>query len=226
MAREDFYISLYRADELLAPLKLYWPGSKTTPLRGDPWLTPDSVEGFDPDDFADWPEPEREKLRAEVEAFLEIARQIPPKTKAPKATVKQARKHLEAAIKIVRKRVLAEWLEAQEQMIQEAEAAAKAKGWYVEKDEMNLEEGLLRTYKAPTLLIRTWDREMRLMPIARFCAGGKGAVDLKVSPTYERFYAITFKDGLWQIVSLQGRQNKRPFNRQTFANTISRLSQF
>ena len=135
----------------------------------------------------------------------------------------QARKHLKEAMKIVRNRLLPEWLEAQEKMLQEATAAAKAKGWYVEKDEKQIEERLLGTYKAPSLLIRTWDREMRLMPVARFCAGRQGVVDLKVSPTYERAYMVTFKDGRWQIVSLQGRQHKRPFNRETFGKTISQI---
>ena len=134
---------------------------------------------------------------------------------------KRARKHLKAAMKIVRDRLLPEWLQAQEQMIQEAEAAARAKGWYVERDEMQVEESLLGTYRRPGLLIRTWDREMMLIPVARFCAGRQGAVDLKVSPNYERAYTVTFKDGRWQIVSLQGRQHRRPFNRETFGNTIS-----
>jgi hypothetical protein len=65
-----------------------------------------------------------------------------------------------------------------------------------------------------------------LIPVARFCAGRQGAVDLKISPTYERAYTVTFKDGRWPIVSLQGRQNKRPFNRETFGNTIGWFTQF
>jgi hypothetical protein len=226
MAREDFFDSLRLADKMFVPVKVIWPGSKVTFFQGDPWLTPLSVEGFDPADFADWPKEEREKLKAEVDAFLAIAGKVSPKEPAPKALAKQARKHLGATMKIVRNRVLPEWLDAQEKMIQEAAEAAKAKGWYVEKDEMELEESLLGTYKAPSLLIRTWDREVRLMPVARFCAGRQGAVDLKVSPTYEREYSVTFKDGRWQIVSLRGKQNKRPFNRDTFGNTISKFTQF
>ncbi len=226
MAREDFFDSLRIAEGMLLPATVILPGSKVTFFEGDPWLNPLSVKGFDPADFADWPKEDREKLNAAVDAFLAIARAVPPKEPAPKALAKQARKHLHAAIKIVRNRILPEWLEAQEKMIQEAAEAAKAKGWYVEKDEMELEEGLLGTYKAPSLLIRTWDREMRLMPIARFCGGRQGVVDLKISPTYERAYMVTFKDGRWQIVSLQGKQHKRPFNRDTFGKTISKFTQF
>ena len=227
MAREDFFDSLLIADQLLPPTKASQTRSRIdTYFSGDPWLAPRSVEGFDPADFAEWPKGEREKLEAEVDAFLTIARKASPKEAVPKAMARQARKHLKAAIKIVRDRLLPEWLQAQEQMIQEAEAAAKAKGWYVERDEMQVEESLLGTYRAPRLLIRTWDREMMLIPVAQLCAGRQGAVDLKISPTYERAYTVTFKDGRWQIVSLQGRQHKRPFDRETFGNTIGRFTQF
>ena len=149
MAREDFFDSLRIAEEMLLPATVILPGSKVTFFEGDPWLNPLSVKGFDPADFADWPKEDREKLNAAVDAFLAIARAVPPRSRPPKALAKQARKHLHAAIKIVRNRNRAEWLEAQEKMIQEAAEAAKAKGWYVEKDEMELEEGLLGTYKAP-----------------------------------------------------------------------------
>src|SRR5437870_6339177 len=113
-------------------------------------------------------------------------------------------------MKIVRDRLLPEWLEAQEKMLEEATAAAKAKGWYVEKDEKQIEESLLGTYKAPRLLIRTWEKEVMLSPVARFGSERQGVVDLKVSPTYERAYSVTFKDGRWLIVSLRGKQHKRP----------------
>jgi hypothetical protein len=114
MAREDFYDSLRIADQLLVPMKVAWPGSRTTYFQGDPWLTHLSVEGFNPADFADWPKEEREKLQAQVDAFLAVARNVSPNAPAPKALAKQARKHLEAIMTIVRDRLLPEWLEAQE----------------------------------------------------------------------------------------------------------------
>ena len=74
-----------------------------------------------------------------------------PNKPAPKAISAQARKHLEAIIEIVGHRLLNEWLEAQEQMVEEAMAAAKERGWYVEKDEKELHESLLGAYSAPRL---------------------------------------------------------------------------
>jgi hypothetical protein len=224
MARDDFFDSLRIADGMLPPMRVLRPGGRTTYFSGDPWLTPFSVEGFDPADFADWPKKERERLEREVESFLAIAREVPPNEPATKAQSKEARKHLEEAMRIVREHLLPEWLEAQKKMIEEATAAAKAKGWYVERDEKEIEEGLLGIYRAPRLLIRTWEKEMMLTPVARFCAGRQGVVDLKVSPRYETAYYVTFKDGDWQIVSSQKNLHKRPFTKATFSNTITRLS--
>jgi hypothetical protein len=224
MAREEFIDNLRLADQLFAPSPTNWPGGKTTYFAGDPWLTPKSVEGFEPADFADWPREEREELEREVAAFLAIAREVPPDQPATKAQSKQARKHLERVMKIVRDRLLPQWLEALEGMLQEATAAAKSKGWYVEKDEEQIEESLLGKYKAPRLRIRTWDKEVMLRPIVRFGSGRQGVVDLIESPTYETAYFVTFRDGRWKIVSPQGKLHKRPFTQDTFANTITKLS--
>jgi hypothetical protein len=226
MAREDFFDSLLLADRLLPPMKVSGPGSRTDAyFSGDPWLSPDSVEGFDPADFADWSREEREKLKREVDAFLAIAQEVPPNEPVTRRQSEPALKHLTEAMKIVRNRLVPEWREAQEKMLEEATAAAQAKGWYVEKDEKKIEEGLLGTYKAPRLLIRNPEKEVWLTPVARFCAGRQGVVDLKVSPTFDRAYIITYQDGRWQIASLQGRLRKRPFTKDTFANIISELSQ-
>jgi hypothetical protein len=225
MAREEFIDNLRRAHQLFAPIKMSWPAGRTTYFSGDPWLTPKSVEGFEPADFADWPKEEREELKREVAAFLAIAHEVPPDQPATKAQSKQARKHLERAMRLVRDRLLPEWLGALEGMFQEAMVAAREKGWYVEKDEKQIEEGLLGEYKAPRLLIRTWEKEVMLSPVAHFGSGRQGIVDLIVSPTYERAYSVTFKDSRWQIVSLRGKLHKRPFTKDTFVNTINKLFQ-
>jgi hypothetical protein len=189
----------------------------------DLWLTPKSVEGLDPADFADWPQKEREELAEEVAAFLEIARQVAGNKPATRTQSKQARKRLERVIRIVRPHLLHEWLAAQENMLKEAAAAAKARDWYVEKDEKEVLESLLGTYKAPRLRIRTPDKEVLLDPIARFGSGGQGVVDLVVMPTYEMVYLVTFKHGRWQILSPRGRLHRRPFSRKTLVNSIDRL---
>jgi hypothetical protein len=190
--------------------------------RADLWLTEKSVAGFDPADFASWPEPEQENLAKEVEAFRAIARQVPANKPATKAQSERARKHLERAIQIVRQPLLQDWLDAQKRMFEEVTSAAQSNGWYVEQDDKEVLESLLGTYRAPRLRIRTPDKEVVLDPIALFGSGRRGVVDLVVMPTYETAYLITFKNGHWQI-SPKGTLKSSPFTQKKFVNTVSRL---
>jgi hypothetical protein len=232
MAYEQFIDSLRLASRLLAPPRVTSEqGAQTDAYlsrklhAADLWLTRKSVEGFDPDDFTGWPKKEREDLRKEVDAFRAIAEEVPPNKPAAKAQSNQARKRLEAAIQIVRNQLVHQWLEAQQEMMEVAMAAANAKGWYVQMDQKEVLESLLGSYKAPRLRIRTQDREVVLDPIARFGSGRQGVVDLVVMPTYETVYLVAFKDGKWQIVSPRGTAHSRPFTQATLVNTITKLPQ-
>lgn len=231
MAFEQFIDSLRIASRELSPPNVSsGRGAQTDAYltsmlhSADLWLTPKSVEGFDPADFAGWPEKERDELAQEIAAFSNVAEKVPPNKPATKAQSKQGRRHLERIIEIVGDRLLREWLEAQQNMMAEATAAAKARGWYVEKDEKEILESLLGGYKAPRLRIRTPDREVVLDPIARFGSGRQGVVDLVVMPTYETVYLVSFKGGDWNIVSPRGTAHSRPFTQTTLVNTISKLS--
>jgi hypothetical protein len=230
MAREEFVDSLRLASRLLSPHTVSGERGPTGDPRiglqldvADLWLTPKAVEGFDPTDFADWPKADREELAKEIAAFKAIAVQVVPNKPATKPQSKQARKHLDRAIAIVRRHLLPEWLEAQERMIDEASTAAKTQGWYVEKDMKEVLESLLGKYQAPRLRIRTQDKEVVLDPIARFGSGRQGVVDLVVLPTYETVCLVVFKDNRWQIMAPLGTQHRRPFTPATLVNTITRL---
>jgi len=233
MAQEQFIDSLRLASRMLIlPAVSSEQGEQTDTYiasklhAADFWLTPKSVEGFDPADFVDWPAKKQEELKKEIKAFLEIAEEIPANKPATKAQSNQASKHLKQVIQLVRDQLVQEWLEAQKQMMAEATEAAKAKGWYVEKDEKEVTESLLGTYKAPRLRIRTQNNEVVLDPVARFGSGRRGIVDLVVLPTYETIYLVAFKDGQWQIVSPRGTAHSRPFTQTTLVKTITNLSHY
>jgi len=228
MSREDFFDSLRLADRMLLSPRVGRdqrgrPSFTSVLESSDHWLNKKAVEGFDPADFADWPEPQQRKLEKEVEGFLAIAGQIPPNKLATKTQSERARRHLDSMIELVRRPLLEEWLGAQKTMMGEAAAAAKSKKWYVEWDEKELVESLLGTYKAPRLRLRSLDREVILNPIARFGTGRRGIVDLVVMPTYETAYYIVLKDGEWRILSPRGNLSGRPFSASTFLNTITRI---
>ena len=189
----------------------------------DLWLTRGAVGGFDPADFTDWGRQDRENLEKEVASFLAIAEQVLGNKPATKSQSQKARKHLETVIDMVRRHLLPEWLEAQRRMLDEATAAARAQGWFVERDEKEVVESLLGTYKAPRLRIRTENQEVVLDPIALFGSGRQGVVDLVVMPSYERTHLVVFKDDAWQIISPHGKLHRRPFSRTTLINTITNL---
>jgi hypothetical protein len=230
VAREEFIDNLRLASRLLSSMSVSsepgMPGDETLGHAlpsADLWLTQKSVEGFDPADFPDWPCKELDDLTKDVAAFREITQQVGADKPATKAQSKQARKHLERVLKTVSGRLLPEWIEAQQEMVAEATAAAESQGWYVEKDEKLVRESLLGAYDAPRLRIRTRDSEVVLDPIARFGSGRQGVVDLVVLPTYETAYLVAFKDGNWRIVSPRGTLRSRPFSRTALVNTIAKL---
>lgn len=231
MAREQFIDNLRFASRMLPPPQVRSDLGhsadeylSSTLRTADLWLTPKSLEGFDRADFADLPKKALDELADSVKAFLEIAQQVPANKPATKTQSKQARKHLERVISIVGPHLLREWIGAQQEMVKEATAAAKARGWYVERDEKEVLESLLGTYKAPRLRIRTPNKEVVLDPVARFGSGSQGVVDLVVMPTYETVYLVAFKDGHWNIVSPRKRLHTRPFNQATLLTSIAKLS--
>jgi hypothetical protein len=183
----------------------------------DLWLTEEAVAGFESADFDSWPKRDRDRLEKEVAAFLEQAKQVPSNKPATKAQSKQARKHLTAVIDIVQRHLLDEWLHSLNELVGEAMEAAKNKGWHVIQDEKEVAEGLLGTYLAPRLLIRTGRREIVLDPVGRF------VVDLVVLPTFDTAYVIMLKNGSWHIVARHGKFHSRPFSQEAFVSTITRL---
>jgi hypothetical protein len=109
-------------------------------------------------------------------------------------------------------------------MMDEATKAARAKGWYVEKEEKDVLESLLGAYKAPRLRIRTENKEVVLDPIACFGSGRQGVVDLAIMPRFETKCLIVFKDGRWHIVSLREPIQRKPFTQTTLVSTINKIS--
>jgi hypothetical protein len=225
MARQDFINNLRTAARLLEPpLATPEQGARALLLdRAELWLTPKSVADYSLEDFTDWPKAKRAALDEAVRAFLALASTVPPKQPTPKSVSRQARKHLERAIELVRTEVVEDWLEAQNELMADAQRAAAAKGWFSELDQKEMKDSLLGRYRAPRLRIRTLDREVVLDPVTRFGSGGQGIVDLVVLPTYETAYLVMFKDGAWRIVSPRGRMHARRFTPKTLVSTINRL---
>jgi len=193
-------------------------------VRADVWLSPRSVDGFRPEDFGNKPAAELKKLETHVNAFLDLTNEISQFKRIPPATSKSGRKHLEAAIEIVRRWIVADWVADLNWLMDSAAEAARTAGWHTEELNKVVEESLLGKYACPRLRVRSLDAEVYLDPVAYFGAGGKGIVDLLHVPTFERICSFTFKDGQWRIWSLNSRNSKsRPFKPSAFLQIVKSL---
>lgn len=66
------------------------------------WLTPATVEGFDPDDFTFLPQSERDELRTNVEGFRKVAETVPDSGPATEAQIKEALPKFRRILEILR----------------------------------------------------------------------------------------------------------------------------
>lgn len=185
----------------------------------DLWLTVKSVAGYDPDDFSSLPINERERLDESVAVFRRIAEEVGPSGRPRDEQSYQARKSLEQAIEIVRKPIIAEWLEAQRKILDQAIAASTEQGWHTRESEKKVNESLLGNYLAPRLQIRTPETEVVLDPIARYGTGQRGVIDLVVMPAFETAFTLAYKNGLWQILS-KNSEVAEPFSKANLVRSI------
>ena len=182
-----------------------------------------SSAGFDPADHTDRPPEEQAELAREVAAFEQLVRETPPDAAPSEAVPAAARGHLENVQRLVRERLLPEWLAALHAMLDLAADAVRGRDWYIQKDEKELNESLLGKYRAPRLRLRSLEREVFLDPIARFGSGKRGMVHLVAMPTFETAYLITLKAGKWRIESLQPGSLRRPLSKATFMKTLAEI---
>lgn len=230
MAYKEFINNLRYGSRMLPPPNVSTEGGGEVAARykailtgADLWLTPKVVEGYDPADFLHLSTTEQRELDEEVSAFRAIAEEIPPDKPATSHQSKEARKHLEKVIKLVRGPILARWLKAQAVLMEEAKEAAKEKGWYTEMQQKRIDESLLGTYQAPRLLIRNVDGEVFLNPVAYFGSGNQGVVDVVASPTFETAYYLTFSGEQWQIVPSRGTAQKTIYEKRFRKNFYQSL---
>jgi hypothetical protein len=188
----------------------------------DLWLNKRAVKGFDRKDFPDLKKSDLDKLENEIDAFLKIAATVPPNKPSTKEKSKAARKHLESVIHIVAHYILADWIKAQQDMINQAKATAQNEGWHVFDEHKKVAESLLGEYEAPRLRIKTQDTEVVFDPVAYFGAGRQGIVEMAVMPSFETRAMLTFKNGQWRIMPRTG--NTKPLTQATLVNTITSLS--
>jgi hypothetical protein len=190
--------------------------------RATSWLTPQSVEGFDPQDFSDLPPPKQQELRRAVDGFLAVAATVPPNAPATKQQVRKALSHFRRIVSIVQHLVLKEWGSAVGKLIEEAASWAGNQGWEVKRETKQLTDKFLGTYEVPELLIHTLKGRLLLDPVARYVVGATGLVDLCVLPSYDSVM-IGRKDDRWYVYPTSANGSPQPWSERTFVDTVTEL---
>jgi hypothetical protein len=231
MARATFVDNVWHAADELYLLRMRPHGSRWVPARmgrafrhAASWLIPKAVEGYDPQDFVELAPREREELGQEIERFLAVARAVPHGAPATREQVENALPHFRRIIELASQAELAEWRNAVDQFLSQAEEWAREQDWGVKRDTKELSEEFLGTYEVPRLLIHTLENQRYFLePVARRVAGARGRVDLCLIPSYDSAAIVRTAKG-WQLLSDKGAGRLRPWSRKTFLRILAQLA--
>jgi hypothetical protein len=98
MALKDFWISVKVGASLATPFRVIADAPRIDPeqiasaiAKTDAWLTPKTIQGFNPEDFSFLEAEEKDRLTTLVNDFLAIAKQVHPRGPATKEQVEQAK---------------------------------------------------------------------------------------------------------------------------------------
>ncbi len=175
MAKEVFFDSVRTAARFLLPVvaadnHYLNPDDLAKQLdRAAIWVTPKSVEGYDPCDFVDLPPLQQQELREAVEGFREIARKVPKDGPPTAAQLQEAKPLFLAIVRSVQDLVKEEWVRAVGELITAAERAAEHVGWDFKREDKKLSEWFFGRYIVPRLLIHLPEARMLIDPVAWLC---------------------------------------------------------
>jgi hypothetical protein len=229
MSREEFFDSVRNSAALATPAAATdHPGHNPIDLtralrRAAIWLTPKSVEGFDPHDFEDLDPKRRQRLEAAVRGFRDVAGRVPANAPATDEQAKAGWSRFEEIAAIVRQLVRDEWVRDVSRLVGEAEAWSGERGWVAKRMGKTLKDKFLGAYEAPQLLIHTTQHQLLLDPVARYVPGASGLLDLAVLPSYESVM-ITRADGKWSIHPVGDGGRRREWSERAFVDAVTKLS--
>ncbi len=232
MAKKDFISSVRTAVGFLDPevqtdrQHLDSEEIRQQILQADIWLTPKSVEGFVPQDFAELPEAQRNELRAEVDAFRNIAEQVPPGAPAPKERAEAALPHFLRIISLVREAILPPWVADLDVLLCQVESWCEKEAWSHKRQSKIVRERLLGPYEVQQLRFHTGHAGFMLDPVARFVPGGLGMVDLHILPTLDSVMILRTEEDWVLHVEQAGDVQVLPWGREQFGMALSELAKY
>jgi hypothetical protein len=116
-----------------------------------------------------------------------------------------------------------EWVQAVEQLVDEAEAWASERQWFVHRDCKTITEDGVGSYEVPVLMMRAPAGRLILEPLSRFVGKATGLVDLSVFPSYDRRSIVRTEKG-WQFVKVGARNQYRRWSKTAFIEVATELA--
>jgi hypothetical protein len=188
------------------------------------WLTPKSVEGFVPQDFAELPESQRNEFNAEVEAFRNIAERVPSHAPATEGQIEAALPHFLRIVSLVREAVLPAWIAELGALVSQVESWCEEQDWSHKRQSKLIRERLLGPYEVEQLRFHTGQAGFMLDPVARFVPGGVGMVDLYILPTLDSVMILRTDEGWVLHVEQTGNVQVLPWGREQFGTALRELA--
>lgn len=229
MAKNDFFQNVRRAVGFVAPRAVAdnpytKPHEIERALRGATiWLTPRSVEGFDPRDFGELSPNDRDNLATSVESFVDIARKVDLKKPATADEVDRALPRFMSIFGVVQKSMRDEWRDAAEQLSDQARIWAEKREWPCKRYPKQISEDLIGAYELTKLVFAVEGSQLVLSPVGRFVPGSEGMFDLAVLPDYETAMVIRHQ-GKWFVQSFPDKDVREEWTEAAFIETSLRLA--
>ena len=229
MARDDFFRAVRRAVSFMAPRVETNPPFTDASyiermLRGtDSWLAQDVVAAFRPEDFPNLDQSERDELTEAVNAFLAVARSVPPNEPATSEQREAALRPFTHIVKAVQKLLLNDWIQASRQLLGEAEEWAKEVDWPSKRYAREMTEDFIGTYKQDRLVFSAEGSQLALVPVGRFAPGTDGVFDLAVLPAYDSVMVVRNGDR-WFIHPFPGENGQQDWTKEAFRSTSLELA--
>jgi hypothetical protein len=229
MAKTDFFLSVRTAVAFLTPrVEVDNPYTDVRKMeqalgRAAIWLTPKSVEGFDPHDFADLPEQERQSLVENVQQFMHVAETVPSNQPATPQQIQAALLPFMNIVEAVREMVRREWIEAAGKLVESARGWAQVRQWPTRCFPRQISEDLIGNYQLEKLVFAPDGSQLVLNPEGRFAPGTDGMFDLAVLPVYEAVMVVR-QGNRWYIHSLTGKDQPREWSETAFVETAEELA--
>jgi hypothetical protein len=174
-------------------------------VRAANWLTPESVEGYDPDEFKDFPK--RDELDQAVNEFRQLAAAVGAEQPASDQQFQAGGVLVQRIVELVADFVLSEWRPSVEKLLRDAEGWAQKQNWPCRWETKQLNERLLGTYELPQLFIQAGKASLLLDPIGRFVPACDGLVDFSLIPSYHSAM-IQKTEGSWRLRLERGKTVK------------------